>query len=103
MSLTQITQMPLRIPLSLHEDLKLTADSQGISLNQYCLYLLAKNVPPLSVRLSQKAGALLNFLQEAQLMQAELEKHRPKARVKRLPDEPIQTPLARKWELYGKI
>lgn len=34
-------QMPLRIPRSLHKRLKELADREGVSLNQYCLFLLA--------------------------------------------------------------
>ena len=36
-------QFKLRIPKSLHRDLALHARREGISMNQYCLYLLAKN------------------------------------------------------------
>ncbi|MBI2345953.1 MAG: toxin-antitoxin system HicB family antitoxin [Deltaproteobacteria bacterium] len=34
-------QMPLRIPVSLHKRLKELAYHEGVSLNQYCLFLLA--------------------------------------------------------------
>lgn len=33
--------MPLRIPRSLHKRLKEFARREGVSLNQYCLFLLA--------------------------------------------------------------
>lgn len=33
--------MPLRIPRSLHKRLKKLAHQEGVSLNQYCLFLLA--------------------------------------------------------------
>ena len=36
-------QFKLRIPKSLHRDLALHAKREGISMNQYCLYLLTKN------------------------------------------------------------
>ena len=36
-------QFKLRIPKSLHRDLALHAKREGISMNQYCLYLLARN------------------------------------------------------------
>lgn len=36
-------QFKLRMPKSLHRDLSLHAKQEGISMNQYCLYLLAKN------------------------------------------------------------
>ena len=36
-------QFKLRIPKSLHKSLALNAKKEGISMNQYCLYLLTKN------------------------------------------------------------
>ena len=36
-------QFKLRIPKSLHRSLSVHARQEGISMNQYCLYLLAKN------------------------------------------------------------
>ena len=36
-------QFKLRIPKSLHKSLAEHSKAEGISLNQYCLYLLAKN------------------------------------------------------------
>ena len=36
-------QFKLRIPKSLHRSLALHAKAEGISMNQYCLYLLTKN------------------------------------------------------------
>ena len=36
-------QFKLRIPKSLHRSLSIHAKEEGISMNQYCLYLLAKN------------------------------------------------------------
>lgn len=36
-------QFKLRMPKSLHRDLSLHAKQEGISMNQYCLYLLTKN------------------------------------------------------------
>ena len=36
-------QFKLRIPKSLHRSLSLHAKKEGISMNQYCLYLLTKN------------------------------------------------------------
>lgn len=35
-------QFKLRIPKSLHKSLSIHAKEEGISMNQYCLYLLAK-------------------------------------------------------------
>ena len=37
-------QFKLRIPKSLHRTLVIQAKAEGISLNQYCLYLLTKNI-----------------------------------------------------------
>ena len=36
-------QFKLRIPRSLHKSLSVHAKQEGISMNQYCLYLLTKN------------------------------------------------------------
>ena len=36
-------QFKLRLPKSLHRDLSEQAKAEGISMNQYCLYLLAMN------------------------------------------------------------
>lgn len=36
-------QFKLRIPKSLHRSLALHAQKEGISMNQYCVYLLSKN------------------------------------------------------------
>ena len=36
-------QFKLRIPKSLHRQLALTAKREGISMNQYCVYLLSQN------------------------------------------------------------
>ena len=36
-------QFKLRIPKTLHRSLALNAKKEGISMNQYCLYLLSKN------------------------------------------------------------
>lgn len=36
-------QFRLRIPPELHKELSVEAKHQGVSLNQYCLYLLARN------------------------------------------------------------
>jgi hypothetical protein len=68
------TQMPLRIPASLHRSLKIAAKREGVSLNQYCLYLLARHVKSDQDWDREKGEALLTFLEEAQVMQAELAK-----------------------------
>ena len=36
-------QFKLRLPKSLHKQLALNSKKEGISMNQYCVYLLAKN------------------------------------------------------------
>lgn len=36
-------QFKLRLPKTLHRDLVLQAKREGVSLNQYCVYLLGKN------------------------------------------------------------
>jgi predicted RNase H-like HicB family nuclease len=36
-------QFKLRLPKSLHRSLSVHAKEEGISMNQYCLYLLSKN------------------------------------------------------------
>ena len=36
-------QFKLRIPKSLHRSLSIHAKEEGISMNQYCLYLLTRN------------------------------------------------------------
>lgn len=36
-------QFKLRIPKSLHMELAVKSKEEGISMNQYCLYLLSKN------------------------------------------------------------
>ena len=36
-------QFKLRIPRSLHRSLALHSQNEGISMNQYCVYLLSKN------------------------------------------------------------
>ena len=36
-------QFKLRMPKSLHRSLSVHAKEEGISMNQYCIYLLAKN------------------------------------------------------------
>lgn len=37
-------QLTLRVPKSLHEALKKLAGEEGVPLNQFCLYLLAKGL-----------------------------------------------------------
>ncbi len=37
-------QFKLRLPKSLHKELSEKSRQEGISMNQYCLYLLSKNI-----------------------------------------------------------
>lgn len=37
-------QFKLRIPKSLHKEIVTQAKREGISMNQYCVYLLSKNI-----------------------------------------------------------
>lgn len=37
-------RLTLRLPVSLHEDLLKLAAKEGIPLNQYCIYLLSRNL-----------------------------------------------------------
>ena len=38
-------QFKIRMPKTLHRSLALNAKKEGISMNQYCIYLLSKNNP----------------------------------------------------------
>ena len=68
--------MILRLPGSLHEQLKRAARAEGVSLNQYCLYSLASHTPTTQELETQRAEELLKFIQEAQILQKEMEKNR---------------------------
>jgi len=74
-------QMPLRLPKSLHQDLKFAAEAEGISLNQYCLYLLTKHTATREQVLSARAEHLLRFLAEAHELQKELKSARKKLKL----------------------
>lgn len=37
-------RLTLRIPISLYESIKKEAEKDGVTLNQFCLYLLAKGI-----------------------------------------------------------
>ncbi len=37
-------QFKLRIPKSLHRQIAIRARNEGVSMNQYCVYLLSKNI-----------------------------------------------------------
>ena len=71
-------QMPLRIPNELHESLKLASAHEGISLNQYCLYLLTKNTKTKQDVWRDRGENLLTFIAEAQTFQKEINKNHDK-------------------------
>ena len=48
-------QFKIRLPKSLHQALSIHAKQEGISMNQYCLYLLAKYNELYSVRHMQQS------------------------------------------------
>lgn len=84
-------QMPLRLPGTLHQALKEAASKEGVSLNQYCLYLLARHSGSEEVLNQKKGEELLRFLEEARALQKamkpdgspivhELPKETPKSR-----------------------
>ncbi len=89
--------MPLRLPQSLHDALKRCARLEGVSLNQYCLYLLARYSGNDRLMDEKKAEELLTFLEEAQHLQKEL---RPEAK-KQLAEAPKETPISRWKKLHG--
>lgn len=93
-------QMPLRLPASLHDQLKTAASAEGLSLNQYCLYLLARHGGESPAARRRRGEDLLKFLAEAQILQKELEKEKiPRPKASEMPEE---TPLQRFKNLYGQ-
>lgn len=92
-----VLQMPLRIPKTLHPILKAAAENEGISLNQYCLYLLARYSGG-DVDLKRKKGEdLLKFLEEAQYLQKQMKK------INLPTGETSQESVKQRWDkLYGK-
>lgn len=62
-------QMPLRVPEELHRDIRLEARRKGMSLNQYCLYLLARHTPKAKEELTQRGEELLKFIEQAGALQ----------------------------------
>lgn len=93
-----VTQMPLRIPASLHVLLKEKAEGEGVSLNQYCLYLLSRHSGGEKDLSREKAENLMRFLEEAHLLQKEMrreENHRVETSLQ-------ETPLQRWRKIHGK-
>lgn len=93
------TQMPLRLPASLHRTLKAAAAEEGVSLNQYCLYLLSRHVRSPLLHEGQSGEALLQFLEEAHLLQKEMQGSATKIIP---PLETQETPLSRWKRLHEK-
>lgn len=90
-------QMPLRIPSDLHKLLKKSASLSDMSLNQYCLYLFARNVKSEKQLNQEKAEQVLKFLEEAHALQKEM---KSPVQLKEIPPE--ETPLKRWRKLHGK-
>lgn len=87
--------MPLRVPRQLHEELKLLASLEGMSLNQYCLFLLSRFSTHPESMATQRAENLLRFWQESHLLQKAMSEKKPKKR------EPLaETPQQRLKKLY---
>ena len=101
MKRAESAQMPLRLPVTLHRALKRAAEQEGVSLNQYCLFLLASRVPDTMLKTDerrQRGEELLRFLTEAHaLQQAMRGPSRQGQEVK-----PKETPSQRWKHLYGK-
>lgn len=98
MTTGNLAKMPLRVPVSLHLSLKESARREGVSLNQYCLYLLARHSgadPDLN---REKGEALLRFLEEARILQRELRGHKKTSEEVK----PQETALQRWKRIYGK-
>lgn len=54
--------MPLRLPKSLHDQLKFGANEEGVSLNQYCVYLLSTHSKPVKAILGKRAEEVLRLM-----------------------------------------
>lgn len=74
------TQMPLRIPSQLHKELKIAAKKEGLSLNQYALFILTRfGIDPKNLHEYEKSARLwevLRFWDESQLITKALKKSR---------------------------
>lgn len=70
--MSTLRQMPLRVPGELHDDLKIEAKRRGMSLNQYCLYLLSRYTPKAKSELTERGEELLQFIAQAQFLQKNL-------------------------------
>lgn len=93
--------MPLRLPLSLHKELKAQAKKEGLSLNQYCLYVLARHQKDFSLANQHRAENLLIFLAQAEALQKQWSKTSPKK--KSHSQDPVkEKPLSRLKKIYEK-
>ena len=92
-------QFLLRLPREFHEELKRVAQAEGLSLNQYCLYLLARHSASSETQKTKKAESLFQFLEEAHAIQNEFRKN--KKITKTRPEPPLETPVSRYHQLYG--
>lgn len=91
-------QMPLRLPQTLHRLLKDAASREGISLNQYCLYLLARYSGGEESLNRKKGEDLLRFLNEAQALQKAM-----KPKTAQIEPEPPKDSLKARWRrLHAK-
>ena len=52
-------QFKLRLPKTLHKTLAEKSKKEGVSMNQYCVYLLAKNSEKEYVALAKKQAVIL--------------------------------------------
>ena len=73
--MSTLRQMPLRVPGELHGDLKIEAKRRGMSLNQYCLYLLSRHTPKAKGELTRRGEELLQFISQAHYLQKNLDPH----------------------------
>ena len=94
-----LSQVLLRLHKKLHQDLKKAADAEGLSLNQYCLFLLARHSPTSESLQTKKAEDLLSFVAQAKTFQKELGKNK---KVSAISVKPQETPIQRYKKLYGK-
>jgi len=95
---SKTSQMPLRIPSTLHTILKEMANLEGVSLNQYCLFLLANSVAHHDDWMKKKAENLLRFLEEGHLLQEQFSNQQKK----KVTEAIFESPSIRFKKLYGK-
>ncbi len=94
-----LQQMPLRIPSMLHQEIADAAHSEGLSINQFCLFVLTKALAYSHNWMSEKGESLLHFLNQAKQLQSEFNKNKNWETGK----TPIpETPFMRLKKIYGK-